>query len=184
MKTIFKIPVLFLSLILLVSCGKDAKKEESKMLLKSEFMSIEIPEGYDSSETNDPKELFMLVKSMGDKGYVNFSIDYIDDDVFSLITNEAYINNAIGEESVSNWKELAEDLESYKHRQSVKYTFNSIGAILMRQDSFVQDDETVLFTLFQFVYDGKLFTCGAKSINTADKEYFDDYVEIMESIKF
>ena len=183
MKTTFKIPVLFLTLILLVSCGNDTKKQEANMLLKSEFMSIEIPEGYDSAESNDPKQLFMLVKSMGDKGYVNFSIDYIDDDVFSSITNERYIDNAIGEESVTNWITLAEDLESYKHRQSVKYTFNSIGATLMRQDSFIQDDETVLFTVFQFVNDGKLFTCAGKSINT-DKEYFDDYVEIMESIKF
>ena len=183
MKTIFKIPVLLLALMLVISCG-DSKKEEAKTLLKSEFMSIEIPQGYDSLETNDPKELFILKKSMEDKGYVEFSISYIDDDVFSLITNEEYINNSISEESVSRWrKTLAEDLESYKHRQSVKYTFNSIGATLMRQDSFIQDDETVLFTLFQFVNDGKLFNCGAHSINT-DKEYFDDYVEIMESIKF
>ena len=165
-------------LIPVVSCGEQTKSDKKNQILKP---SIQIPEGYTSMETIGTNELYFLQKNLEDNSYVTFSIDFIDDDVFSLISNEAYVNNAISEEGVSNWVDLME--ESENHRQSIKYTFNSVGTTLMRQGSNNTIDEPVLYTIFQFVRNGKLFTCAGRSVNT-DKEYFDDYVVIMESMKF
>ena len=164
--------------MLIVSCGGQTKSDKKNQILKP---SIQIPEGYTSMETIDTEELYFLQKNLEGNSYVTFLVGVLDDDVFSLLSNEAYVNSAISEEGVSNWVDLIE--ESENHIQSIKYTFNSVGTTLMRQGSNNTVDETALYTIFQFVRNGKLFTCTGRSVNT-DKKYFNDYVDIMESMKF
>ena len=181
MKNLLKISILLFAIILIISsCGNTTKQNNKNETQKP---SIQIPEGYIDESINS-EDLYFLVKldDFGDE-LSNITIIESNDEIFSTISNEQFIINQLGSASVDDWVKGNNELTSYEHIGSKEFKFNITGAVLMRQDSYAIQDIKIKSTLFQFIENGKLYTCTGISRNP-DNDYFEDYVSVIETMKF
>ena len=64
------------------------------------------------------------------------------------------------------------------------FYFKSVGNTYMLVFSFNQDGIEVVATIFQFIKNNKLYTASGSSVKSIFRESYNDYLDIIESIKF
>lgn len=180
MKNLLKISILLFAIILIVSsCGNTTKQNNKNETQKP---SIQIPEGYIDESINS-EDLYSLVK-LDDDGNSYINITESNDELWSTISNEQFISNQLGSASVDDWvKGGNNELTSYEHIISKEFFINNTWPVVMRQDSYALQDIKIKSTVFQFIKNGKMYTCTGRSGNP-DNDYFEDYVSVIETMKF
>ena len=138
--------------------------------------------GYSKINSNEKGVLYAAQKI--DDGIImsSFNLKENDDWAFSYMTNKEYIENQSNSNEIENtYKNFFKD---FKILMKKDFYFKSAGNTFMLVYSFNQDGIEVVITTFQFIKNNKLYTATGSSVKNMFRESYNDYLGIIESIKF
>jgi hypothetical protein len=138
--------------------------------------------GYSKINPDEKGVLYAAQKI--DEGIIvsSFNLKENDDWAFSYMTNKEYIENQSNSNEIeNNYKKFFED---FKILMKKDFYFKSVGNTYMLVFSFNQDGIEVVATIFQFIKNNKLYTASGSSVKNIFRESYNDYLKIIESIKF
>jgi hypothetical protein len=138
--------------------------------------------GYSKINLDEKGVLYAAQKI--DEGIIvsSFNLKENDDWAFSYMTNKEYIENQSNSNEIeNNYKNFFED---FKILMKKDFYFKSVGNTYMLVFSFNQDGIEVVATIFQFIKNNKLYTASGSSVKNIFRESYNDYLKIIESIKF
>ena len=138
--------------------------------------------GYSKINPDEKGVLYAAQKI--DEGIIvsSFNLKENDDWAFSYMTNKEYIENQSNSNEIeNNYKNFFED---FKILMKKDFYFKSVGNTYMLVFSFNQDGIEVVATIFQFIKNNKLYTASGSSVKNIFRESYNDYLKIIESIKF
>ena len=145
-------------------------------------ITINTPAGYSTINSNEKGVLYAAQKI--DDGIImsSFNLKENDDWAFSYMTNKEYIENQSNSNEIeNNYKNF---FEGFKILMKKDFYFKSVGNTYMLVFSFNQDGIEVVATIFQFIKNNKLYTASGSSVKSIFRESYNDYLDIIESIKF
>ena len=145
-------------------------------------ITINTVTGYSKINSDEKGVLYAAQKI--DEGIIvsSFNLKENDDWAFSYMTNKEYIENQSNSNEIeNNYKNFFED---FKILMKKDFYFKSVGNTYMLVFSFNQDGIEVVATIFQFIKNNKLYTASGSSVKSIFRESYNDYLDIIESIKF
>ena len=138
--------------------------------------------GYSKINPDEKGVLYAAQKI--DEGIIvsSFNLKENDDWAFSYMTNKEYIENQSNSNEIeNNYKNFFKD---FKILMKKDFYFKSVGNTYMLVFSFNQDGIEVVATIFQFIKNNKLYTASGSSVKNIFRESYNDYLKIIESIRF
>ena len=143
---------------------------------------FEIPVGYYSHKTTEKGVIVSISKVS--KGIItsSFEIKENDDWSFSMFTNQDYIDNQISSTEIESL--FTGYFNEFKLLLKKELYFNSIGDTFMIQFSYEENGNKLIKTLIQFIKNNKLYSCSGTTIANSFRLNFNDYLTIIESIRF
>ena len=138
--------------------------------------------GYSKINPDEKGVLYAAQKI--DEGIIvsSFNLKENDDWAFSYMTNKEYIENQSNSNEIeNNYKNFFQD---FKILMKKDFYFKSVGNTYMLVFSFNQDGIEVVATIFQFIKNNKLYTASGSTVKNIFRESYNDYLKIIESIKF
>jgi len=151
-------------------------------LVSCEQINIDIPSNY-SKISNDEKGVIYSVQKISDEIIVSkFIIKENNDWSFRYLMNEEYINSQLKSNEIEN---TGNNLVSeFKMLMKKEFYFKSVGNTLLYSFEFKENNNSLVNTVFQFIKNEKLYTCTGLTLKSVYRESFNDYLKIIESIKF
>ena len=145
-------------------------------------LSIDTPSNY-SQFKYDEKGVIYAAEKIKD-GFIssNIILKENDDWSFSTFTNQVFIDAQIK----SNEYETMIDnfYQNSKILMKKEFYFRSVGDVFMIVFSYTEDGNELVNTIFQFIKKNKLYTVTCSSLKIDFSESFNEYLAIVESIKF
>jgi hypothetical protein len=98
------------------------------------------------------------------------------------MTNEEYIDNQFKSNEIENAGNNF--FSEFKMLMKKEFYFKSVGNTLLYSFGFKENNNSLVNTVFQFIKNEKLYTCSGSTLKSVYRESFNDYIKIVESIKF
>jgi hypothetical protein len=142
---------------------------------------INTPVDYLKQNSNETGVIYAAQKINNGTIVSSFEVKINDDWSFKNMTNAQYIEASKKSSELDDYGENF--LNEFRILIKKEFYFKSVGDTYMVQYKFNENGHSIVNTTIQFIKNSKLYTCIGSTVASLNRQSFNEYLKMIESIQ-